>query len=153
MHADNILETSRVLPHPPEAVYSAIANPDVLATWWGPEGFTNTFEVFEFKANGRWKFVMHGPDGKTYQNDSEFVTVIPNCKVVIEHLSVPHFILSIELKPVATGTYLQWTQTFDDSKTAEAVKHIAEPANEQNLDRLTAALGNVCKGKHAPLLY
>jgi uncharacterized protein YndB with AHSA1/START domain len=41
-----------------------------LSRWWGPAGFTNTFEVCEFKKGGRWSFVMHGPDGRNYPNES-----------------------------------------------------------------------------------
>jgi hypothetical protein len=58
--------TERVLPYPPQQVFEAFARPELLARWWGPSGFTNTFEVFEFKPGGRWKFVMHGPDGSRH---------------------------------------------------------------------------------------
>jgi uncharacterized protein YndB with AHSA1/START domain len=143
LHADNILETSRILSYPPEAVYAAFTSPDILASWWGPEGFTNTFEIFEFKNHGRWKFVMHGPDGKNYDNEMEFITLIPNTRIVIKHHSTPHFTLTIDLTPIAEGTYLEWIQAFDDSETAQAVKHYAEPANEQNLDKLTEALNKM----------
>ena len=37
-------------------------------------------------------------------------------------------------------TQLLWQQEFDDAATAQAVKQIVGPANEQNLDRLTAVL-------------
>ena len=50
----------RVLPYQPQPVFEAFARPELLAHWWGPNGFTNTFEVFEFRPGGRWKFVMHG---------------------------------------------------------------------------------------------
>ena len=148
MHADNVLETSRILPYTPEAVYAAFASADILASWWGPEGFTNTFEVFQFKTGGHWKFVMHGPDGKDYDNEMEFITLIPNSKIVIKHHSVPHFTLTIDLTVIAEGTYLEWTQAFDDSETAQAVKHYAEPANEQNLDKLTDALDKMPASFH-----
>lgn len=148
MHADNILETSRTLPFSPEVVYSAFSTPEILATWWGPDGFTNTFEVFEFKIDGRWKFVMHSPDGKDYLNENEFVTLIPDSRIVIRHTSMPHFTLTVDLTPIAEGTYLEWVQAFDDAKTVEALKDIVEPANEQNLDRLTDALDKMPASFH-----
>lgn len=151
MHSDNIMETSRTLPYSPEAVYAAFASADILASWWGPAGFTNSFEIFEFKVGGRWKFVMHGPDGKDYANENEFITLIPSSKVVIKHNSLPHFTLTVDLTPVAEETYLEWTQAFDDSQTAQAIKHIVEPANEQNLDRLTDALGRMPASFHQML--
>lgn len=58
------LKTSRIINANPEDIFSAISSPDRLARWWGPEGFTSTFDTFEFKHEGRWVFTMHGPDGK-----------------------------------------------------------------------------------------
>jgi uncharacterized protein YndB with AHSA1/START domain len=67
-----IFRSHRVLPYPPRSVFEAFARPEVLARWWGPNGFTNTFEVFEFRPGGRWKFVMHGPEGSNHPNESVF---------------------------------------------------------------------------------
>ncbi|MFO1491896.1 MAG: SRPBCC domain-containing protein [Kiritimatiellia bacterium] len=133
---DRIFRTSRTLPFAPDAVYAAFQSPALLAAWWGPEGFTNTFEVFEFKAGGRWTFVMHGPDGKDYPNQSLFDALEPGRKVVIRHDCAPYFTLTIRLVNAAGGTNLNWEQAFDDAATAQAVKHVVVPANEQNLDRL-----------------
>ena len=139
---DRTMRTSRILPFSPAKIYGAFASPDLLAAWWGPEGFRNTFEVFEFKVGGRWKFVMHGPDGKNYPNESVFVQLEPDSKVVIEHVCAPYFTLTVQLVPVPDGTRLSWEQVFADAKTAQAVKQIVEPANEQNLDRMTQVLAN-----------
>ena len=57
------VSTGRVLSASPRKVFAAFEQPDQLARWWGPEGFTNTFERFEFEPGGRWVFVMHGPNG------------------------------------------------------------------------------------------
>lgn len=123
-------------------VYSAFASPDLLALWWGPDGFTNTFEVFEFKVGGKWKFIMHGPDGKNYPNESVFAQLEPGSKVVIEHVCAPYFTLTVMLASVTGGTQVSWEQVFADAKTARAVKRIVGPANEQNLDRMTQVLAN-----------
>lgn len=140
------LSTARTLPYSPQAVYDAFASAAILASWWGPDGFTNTFETFEFKVGGQWKFVMQGPDGKTYPNNSIFVALEPAAKVVIRHDCFPYFTLTVRLAAVAEGTQLTWQQAFDDSSTAQAIKHIVVPANEQNLDRLTRALSKMASG-------
>ena len=141
MNQDNTLWTSRILPYPPEAVFGAFSDPELLAAWWGPDGFTNTFEVFEFKEGGRWKFVMHSADGKSYPNESEFVVLKPAAEVVIRHIVHPHYTLRVSLRQAEGGTDLKWEQTFKDAKTAQGLRHIVEPANEQNLDRLAKVLG------------
>jgi uncharacterized protein YndB with AHSA1/START domain len=137
-----VFSTSRVLPFSPAVVYAAFADSAMLAQWWGPAGFTNTFEVFEFKPGGHWKFVMHGPDGADYPNESQFLELQAPTKLVIQHANQPRFKLTVSLDAAGSGTRLHWAQAFEDSQVAAHVRHIVEPANEQNLDRLTAVLKN-----------
>ncbi|MDT8991934.1 SRPBCC family protein [Curvibacter sp. APW13] len=126
----------------PSKVFAAFAAPERLARWWGPAGFRNTFAVCEFRPGGAWRFTMHGPDGKDYPNESQFVEVVPNARVVIRHVNAPHFVLTVELHAEGQGTRVQWTQVFDDPAVAQAVRHIVEPANEQNLQRLAAEVAH-----------
>lgn len=130
--------TSREIPAAPEQVFAAISDPQRLARWWGPAGFTNTFSVCEFKNGGRWSFVMHGPDGNNYPNESVFADIEAPRKVVIQHVVEPLFSLTIALAASATGTRVSWSQAFESAELASRVEHIVVPANEQNLDRLTA---------------
>jgi len=136
-----ILQTSRHFAARPGQVFAAIRDPVRLARWWGPDGFTNSFEVFEFRPGGRWQFVMHGPNGTDYPNESEFVEIVPDALVRIRHRSPPHFVLAITLGSTADGTLVSWEQEFADARVAEALRAIVEPANEQNLDRLAREVG------------
>ncbi len=131
-------DTSREIPATVEQVFAAFTDPARLARWWGPAGFTNTFSLCEFKTGGRWSYVMHGPDGKNYTNESTFAEVEPRKKVVIQHLSNPRYRLTITLTPSAKGTLVSWSQAFENPTVAKGLEHIVIPANEQNLDRLTA---------------
>lgn len=140
MITNKVLSTSRTLPFSAEAIYGAFASSQLLASWWGPDGFTNTFDRFEFRPEGQWLFTMHGPDGKSYFNTSKFVSLEPGKLVVIRHDCAPYFTLSVELTEVVGGTHLTWNQEFDDAETAQAVKARVGSANEENLDRLTRAL-------------
>src|SRR5262245_64576765 len=89
--------THRTVRHPPERVFDAFAQPEVLARWWGPGGFTSTFEVFEFRPGGRWKFVMHGPDGSNHPNESVFLELDGPSRLVVQHRSQPRLILTVIL--------------------------------------------------------
>lgn len=140
MTDDRTLFTARTLPFSLEEIYSAFASPELLAMWWGPEGFTNTFDIFEFWPGGRWVFVMHAPDGTDYANTSTFESLEPNARIVIHHDCPPQFRLTIGLKAQGRGTHVTWTQVFENAQTARAVRERAGPANEQNLDRLTRVL-------------
>jgi uncharacterized protein YndB with AHSA1/START domain len=129
--------TSREIPATVEQVFAAIGDPERLSRWWGPAGFTNTFQVCELKPGGRWSFVMHGPDGRNYPNESVFAEVEPPRRIVVQHVSEPRFRLTIALAPSAVGTVVSWSQAFERAEVASGVKHIVVPANEQNLDRLS----------------
>ena len=132
--------TSRLLPAAPSAVFAAFADPARLARWWGPNGFSNTFERFDFRPGGTWTFAMHGPDGQTYPNECVFSTLIDNEKIGIIHQGHPQFELTITLQGVEGGTLVGWEQVFQDEAVATAMRHIVEPANEQNLDKWAQAL-------------
>ena len=128
----------RLIPATPAEVFAAMSDADRIARWWGPDGFTNTIHEFEFRPGGRWLLTMHGPDGKSYPNESRFVRLIPDQVFEIEHLNGHHFILTIELTPTEGGTEITWRQTFDSIAHYERMADFVASANEQNLDRLAA---------------
>jgi len=130
--------TSREILATVEQVFAALSNPERLARWWGPAGFTNSFSECDFKNGGRWSFVMHGPTGNHYPNESVFTEIEAPRKVVVQHISEPKFRLTIVLASTTAGTLVSWSQAFESSEVASRVEHIVVPANEQNLDRLTA---------------
>jgi uncharacterized protein YndB with AHSA1/START domain len=139
LNANGVFTTSRLFPFTSAQIFAAFANADQLAAWWGPDGFRNTFEVFEFKAQGRWKFVMHGPDGTDYPNENVFLETSAQ-RIVIRHVCAPLFTLTITLTEKDGQTHLDWQQAFDDPEFAANMAHIVAPANEQNLNRLHAVL-------------
>jgi uncharacterized protein YndB with AHSA1/START domain len=135
------LATERVLHASPRKVFQAFQQPELLARWWGPAGFSNTFEQFDFTPGGRWVFVMQGPDGKRYPNECVFRAIEPNAAIVIEHVVAPHFTLSVRLHAQGDNhTRLTWAQTFETEELAAQLRDLVVPANEQNLDRLQVVL-------------
>jgi uncharacterized protein YndB with AHSA1/START domain len=60
--------TSRILNNNRELIYRAWSEPQHLKNWWGPMGFTNTFNEFDFTVGGKWSLIMHGPDKGHYHN-------------------------------------------------------------------------------------
>lgn len=132
-------QTSREIPADPSSVFAAFKDSARLAAWWGPAGFTNTFKVCEFVSGGKWSYVMHGPGGKNYPNESEFLDIEPSRRIVIQHVSQPRYLLTVSLESTDSGgTLVRWEQEFENPKVASGVEHIVVPANEQNLDRLSA---------------
>ena len=139
--SDRELQTSRILNAPRERVFEAISDPAQLAQWWGPNGFTNTFQEFNFRTGGNWNFVMHGPDGQDYKNQSRFAEIANPDRVVVQHLSSPRFQLTITLEEIAGGkTKIGWRQRFETAEVCAQIKVYAIDGNEQNLNRLAAHL-------------
>jgi uncharacterized protein YndB with AHSA1/START domain len=137
--AERELVHSRLIDAPREQVFAAIADPTRLARWWGPEGFTSTFSIFEFRAGGAWRFVMRGPDGAEYPNDNRFAAIDAPSRVVVEHFGAPHhFLLTITFDAEGAATRVGWRQVFDTAAEKERIAAFVAPANEQNLDRLAA---------------
>jgi len=76
-----ILETERVLPAPREEVFAAFTDPEQLARWWGPEGFSVPSLRFEPRAGESYRIVMQPPDGDPFSLTGEFRRVEPPARL------------------------------------------------------------------------
>jgi uncharacterized protein YndB with AHSA1/START domain len=132
---------TRVLNAPRAVVFRAFIDPDILARWWGPEGFTNTFQEFRPESGGVWRFVMHGPDGTDYRMFNEFTEVVHEERIVLQHHQSTHnFRLEMAYSDVVDNTRLTWRIWFESPEEAEMVRPFLNHLNEQNFDRLEAQL-------------
>lgn len=137
--ADREFVHSRLIDAPRERVFKAFSDPARLARWWGPHGFSSTFQEFDLRPGGAWRLVMHGPDGANYPNESVFVEVLAPDRIVFEHLSEPHhFQMTITFAAQGDQTMVGWRQVFDTAAERQRLAGVVSQANEQNLDRLAA---------------
>jgi uncharacterized protein YndB with AHSA1/START domain len=144
------IRSSRVFEASRESLWELFENPEELGVWWGPSGFANTFSEFDFRPGGRWRFVMHGPDGAEYPMDKVFVGIDAPARLVIDHIDAVHgFRMFILFHDVTEGTRLEWIMVFDDADEAAKVRPFVEPANEQNLDRLAARVSDISDARTA----
>lgn len=129
--------SERTIDAPADRILRAVSDPALLAQWWGPKGFRNTFSSFDFRPGGEWKFTMHGPDGKDYPNRCVLDEISPS-RIVIRHPG--HFTLTMTLESRGNTTHVHWRQRFETAEVREQLAPICIPANEQNFDRLEAVL-------------
>ena len=87
--SDREIVVMRVFDSPRALVFKAWTDPKHLAHWWGPNGFSITTYEMEFKPGGVWRFVMHGPDGRDYQNENVYVEIAEPERLVYMHVSEP----------------------------------------------------------------
>jgi uncharacterized protein YndB with AHSA1/START domain len=83
--ADRQIVTTRILDAPRELVWKVWTDPAHVHHWWGPAGFSTTTQRMDVRPGGQWRFTMHGPDGRDYQNTITFRVVEPPTRLVYEH--------------------------------------------------------------------
>lgn len=133
---ENELVASRTFDASREKVFRAWTTPELLARWWGPAGFTNTFHECDIRPGGQWRYTMHGPDGADYANHSVFVEIVPVEKVVLDHLSGHQFRITVIFEDLEGRTKVIFRQHFKNGDEFEQAKPYCMEGNEQNLDRL-----------------
>lgn len=140
--ADNEIVTTRVFDAPRETLFKAWTDPELLARWWGPKGFSNTIQEFDLRPGGAWRLVMRGPNGVEHPNESVFVEIVEPERLVFRHLSPVHeFLTTATFEDLGGSTRLVWRMRFTSAAEYERVQRYVAEANEQNLDRLEAVLG------------
>ena len=136
----------RMFDAPRELVFAAFTDPKHLAQWWGPNGFTTTTHSFDFRPGGVWRFVMHGPDGRDYQNRITYDEIIPPERIVYRHgggedVEPVQFTQTLTFEDAGNGkTRLTWHGTFPSAEErARVIKDYgADKGLAQTMARLAA---------------
>jgi uncharacterized protein YndB with AHSA1/START domain len=137
---------TRVFDAPRDLVFSAWTNPMHLAQWWGPNGFTTTTHSFEFRAGGVWRFVMHGPDGRDYQNRITFDEIMPPERIVYRHsggddVEPVQFTQTVTFEDLGNGqTRMTWHGKFPSAE--ERAHVIREYGADKGLVQTMARLAD-----------
>jgi len=135
---DRELLITRLFDAPVDLVWEAWTNPEHIANWWGPDGFTNTIYQMDLRPGGEWNLTMHGPDGTDYKNKSIFKEVIPRKKLVYEHITGPKFLATIQFEERGDQTFLTWHMVFESAeefiRTVKTFK--ADEGLRQNVEKL-----------------
>lgn len=133
---------TRLLDAPRDLVWKVWTEPGRIARWWGPNGFTNTVSRMEVKEGGVWKFVMHGPDGRSYDNEFRYLEVEELRRLVVDHVSAPPFRVFVTFSEMGRGTMLTMRMVFETAELRDrtAEKFGAVEGLSQTLGRLAAHL-------------
>ena len=82
---DREIRGTRVFDAPRELVWQVWTEKEHIGKWWGPKGFTTTTHSMEVKPGGVWRFVMHGPDGRDYENRITFDEILKPERIRYHH--------------------------------------------------------------------
>ena len=140
-NADSEIVTTRTVNASIELVFRAWTDPIHLQNWWGPKGFTNTFNEFDFRPGGKWRFMMHGPDKGNYLNECAFIQIYKPTLIAWNHLSNPVFQVVVHFNALSLDkTEIIFKMLFNSAEECAKVKVFAVDKNEENLDKLEAEL-------------
>ncbi len=140
---DKTIVTSRLFEAPRALVFDAFSDPDRLARWWGPNGFTTTTSAFDFRAGGVWRFVMHGPDGRDYENCIVFDEIAPPERLVYHHdggEDLQCFETVMTFEDLGGRTRLTLEALFPSAEARDKVRGGYSTGAEQHLRRLSECL-------------
>lgn len=142
--SDREIVTTRVFAFPRDLVWRAWTEPGPLSRWWGPKGFSNTFQEFVLRPGGDWRFVMHGPDGTDYKNHSVFREIAAPERLVFDHVSGHLFQVVATFDAVDTGrTRVTFRMIHETAEACDRIRAVAVPSNEELFDRLGAELARM----------
>jgi uncharacterized protein YndB with AHSA1/START domain len=139
------LSITRLLNAPRELVWKVWTQPEHIAKWWGPLGFTNTISKMEVKPGGEWEFIMHGPDGNDYKNKHIFHEIVKHERIVLDHVTAPKFRMTATFEARGNQTLLTWHSVFDSAEQLEQVIKVfkADEGMRQNVEKLDAYLSTM----------
>lgn len=146
------LQIIRIFDAPVETVWDAWTDPEQVAQWWGPRGFTLTTHGKDLRPGGSWHYTMHGPDGVDYPNKTVYFEVEKYAKLVYDHGGnddrPPLFRVTVLFSRVGTKTRMDMRMALPTPEAAEETrKFIKKAGGDSTWDRLAEYLDKETSGK------
>jgi uncharacterized protein YndB with AHSA1/START domain len=137
------LHLSRTLPARRSRVFAALTEPEELARWFGPNGFTARSVDVDLRVGGAYRIAMQPPEGELFYLGGEFREVDPPA-----HLSYTfcyedpdpedqETIVTLSLEDLVDATELEFSQR---EFATERRRALHEEGWANSLDRLREML-------------
>ncbi len=123
-------------------MYEVWTQPQHVAKWWGPTGFTITTDSMEAKPGGVWQFMMHGPDGIDYPNKIFYTEVSKPERLAYRHTGgdpALEFQVTVVFEDLGDKTGITMRAVFASPEARDFVvrEHNAIEGGRQTLARLS----------------
>ena len=112
----NSIHLHRVLAARPDKVYRAFLEPDALAKWRPPNGFTSTVHKLEPEVGGSYSMSFRNfTTSRSHSFRGKYIELIPNQRLrYVDQFDDPNLpgeiAVTVSLKPVSVGTELNIAQ-------------------------------------------
>ena len=142
------LVIERIFDAPRDLVFKCWTEPQHLARWLGPKGFTSTILAYDLRPGGSYRFHMHAAHGVDHWQQGIFREIVPPKRLVRTYCWA-----DADGNPTQAETVL--TLTFDDldGKTkltlqqavfdSVAARDMHETGWDSSLERLTEYLATM----------
>jgi len=154
--AARTLVTVRIFDAPRELVYRAWTDPQQLARWFPPEGFTSPRCEIDARPGGAMRVDMQAPEGPPFHGEvfpgpGEFTEVVPNERLVFTMTPelepgkpMPMVTMSVRFEDLGGKTRLTVEQTLPTVADFEAM---ARQGMRQGINESLGKLAGVLSGK------
>ena len=120
---DRYVVVTRHFAAPPEAVYRAHTEPEIIQKWLlGPDGWTMPVCINEAKPNGKIRYEWSNGNGRGFYLTGEYISLEPYRRTVhVERMHLPdptpdnH--VETRFDPDGTGTLMTMRMTLPDLET------------------------------------
>ena len=89
---------TRIFDAPRGLVFKAWTDPEHMARWWGPRGFTNPICELDARVGGAWRIVMRSPAGIEYPCGGVYREIVEPERLVFTNIATDN-----EGNPVLDG--------------------------------------------------
>ena len=89
---------TRIFDAPRGLVFKAWTDPEHMARWWGPRGFTNPICELDARVGGAWRIVMRSPAGIEYPCGGVYREIVERERLVFTNIATDN-----EGNPVLDG--------------------------------------------------
>jgi uncharacterized protein YndB with AHSA1/START domain len=147
------LHMKRALPAPRPLVFNALTEPDELAKWWGPSGFTAPSVELDLRVGGSYRIAMQPPDGDLFYLSGEFLEVDPPVQLAYTFRwedpdpDDQETVVTLSLGDVGESTELVFTQR---AFATEGRRALHEQGWTDSLDRLEELISSAGSGERSP---
>ena len=121
------VQFQRVLRTTPERLYRAFIDPDAMAKWLPPNGFTGKVHAMDARVGGKYKMSFTNfSSGKSHSFGGEYLELVPNERLrYVDRFDNPglpgEMTVTVTLKKVLVGTEINIVQEgIPDAIPAEA---------------------------------
>jgi len=138
------LAMMRVLDVARAVVFRALTEPEELAMWWGPNGFTTPSAVIDLRVGGHYRFGMQPPEGELFYLTGEYLEVEPPARVTYTFRwedpapGDQETVVTLSLAELGESTELSLTQGPFATEDRRALHHDGWTDGFQRLERALA---------------